>query len=244
MNNRGSYIKEIVAVLCLSIAAGTIGLQASQVQHASAGAKPEAGTAKAKAMPPVNNADPSLSPVKPSAVRPAFAFPPADNADPSLGSGKPVAVQLAMPPADNSNLSKEIPVSPDGKISLPIIGDIQASGHKASELQERIQQRPEVFVSHPQVNVTVKEIESRSFNIIGKVSTSGVYDLKKATTVLDAIAEAGGFQHSARVTKIYILRYLPNGDRLVFPFNYKDALRGDALNQKVELIPGDTVVVP
>jgi polysaccharide export outer membrane protein len=171
-------------------------------------------------------------------------MPPADNADPSLGSGKPVAVQLAMPPADNSNLSKEIPVSPDGKISLPIIGDIQASGHKASELQERIQQRPEVFVSHPQVNVTVKEIESRSFNIIGKVSTSGVYDLKKATTVLDAIAEAGGFQHSARVTKIYILRYLPNGDRLVFPFNYKDALRGDALNQKVELIPGDTVVVP
>lgn len=233
MNNRGSYIKEIVAVLYLSIAAGMIGLQASPVQQASAGAKLEAGTAIAKAMPPADNADRSVSPGKPETIEPG-------GLNYLIGPGDMLAVNVWK----DSELSRELPVLPDGKISLPLIGDIQAAGLMASELQERIQRRLEVFVSHPRVNVIVKEIRSRSFNIVGKVSKSGAYDLKKPTTVLDAIAQAGGFQDFARVTKIYILRHTANGETWTYPFNYKDALRGNAVNQSVELLPGDTVVVP
>jgi polysaccharide export outer membrane protein len=137
-----------------------------------------------------------------------------------------------------------MPVRPDGHISLPLIGEVQAAGLTASELQEQIQQRLQVYMSHPQVNVIVQEIRSRSFNIIGKVIKPGAYDLKKPTTVLDGIAQGGGFQDFARITKIYVLRRAADGSTAMLPFNYKQAIKGNSLNQNVELVSGDTIVVP
>jgi polysaccharide export outer membrane protein len=90
----------------------------------------------------------------------------------------------------------------------------------------------------------VTEIKSRTFNVVGKVAKAGSFELLKPTTVLDAIAAAGGFQEFARQTKIYVLRSEPNSSTMMFPFNYKQVIKGRRSDENVQLRPGDTVVVP
>ena len=151
---------------------------------------------------------------------------------------------LAINVWKDAELSRTMPVRPDGKISLPLIGEIQASGFTAAQLQERIGKKLQVYIAHPEVNIIVQEIKSRSFNVVGKVAKPGSFDLAKPTTVLDAIALAGGFQDFAKLTKIYVLRRMSDGSQKMLPFNYKRVILGRALDQNVELQPGDTVVVP
>ncbi len=229
MNNRESHFKDIVTLLCFFIAGSTIAMHGEPLRQASSEATSDGGVASASAKPVAGHDGPLKTP----ATDPG-------NGKYTIGSGDILAINVWK----DSEISRSMPVRPDGHISLPLIGEIQAAGLTASELQEQIEQRLQVFVSHPQVNVIVQEIRSRSFNIIGKVIKPGAYDLKTPTTVLDAIALAGGFQDFARVTKIYILRRAPNGSSESVPFNYKQAIKGVSINQNVELQPGDTIVVP
>lgn len=138
--------------------------------------------------------------------------------------------------------SPQVPVRSDGKISLSLIGDVQAGGLTVQELQTELSKRLRDYVASPVVTVAVREMHSRTFNILGEVSRPGAYPLDKATTVVDAIALAGGFREWAKVKSIYILRRPVGGATQRVSFNYKSAIRGS--NGDFELQPRDTIVVP
>ncbi len=141
-------------------------------------------------------------------------------------------------------ISRAIPVRPDGKISLPLIGEIQASGMTPLQLQDDITRRLKGFLANPEVTVIVTDPRSHHFNVVGQVAKPGTYPLTESMTVLDAIAATGGFRDFAKQTKIYVLRPMPDGTRARLPFNYKDAIKGKNLQNNVTLKPGDTIVVP
>lgn len=141
-------------------------------------------------------------------------------------------------------ISRSVPVRPDGKISLPLLGDLTASGLTTVELRENITGKLKQYVSNPEVIVIVQEVKSRSFNIVGKVGRSGSYTLGKPMTVLDAIAGAGGFLDFAKRDKIYVLRPGANGSPRMLRFNYNLVIKGRRLDQNVNVQSGDTIVVP
>lgn len=141
-------------------------------------------------------------------------------------------------------ISRQIPVRPDGKISLPLIGEIQAAGLTPLQLQDKVTQDLKAYIDNPEVTVIVDNPRSHQFNIVGQVVRPGTYPLSESMTVLDALAEAGGFRDFAKQTKIYVLRPASGGIRVRILFNYKKVIRGDNLQENVALKPGDTIVVP
>ncbi len=141
-------------------------------------------------------------------------------------------------------ISRSVPVRPDGKISLPLVGDLPASGLTTDKLRDNIAAKLKEYISDPEVIVIVQEVKSRTFNIFGKVQKPGDYPMAKPMTVLDAIAVAGGFLDFAKTSKVYVLRREVDGSRRMLPFNYKLVIKGQGLEQNVELQPGDTIVVP
>lgn len=141
-------------------------------------------------------------------------------------------------------ISRTIPVRPDGKISLPLVGQIQASGLTPLQLQANITRRLKKYIENPDVTVIVDDPRSHQFNIVGEVMRPGSFPLTESMTVLDGIAEAGGFKDFAKETKIYVLRPMPGGIRVRILFNYKQVIQGRNLQENVPLKPGDTIVVP
>ena len=141
-------------------------------------------------------------------------------------------------------LSKALPVRPDGMITLPLIGEIKASGLTPVQLQDQITAALKKLISDPQVTVIVSEVRSLTFNIVGEVVRPGYYPLTRRMTVLDAIALAGGFQPFAKQKKVYVLRTDANGKQVRLPFNYKDVIRGKRASENIDLQPRDTVVIP
>jgi polysaccharide export outer membrane protein len=141
-------------------------------------------------------------------------------------------------------LSQSVPVRPDGKISLPLIGDLEVSGLTPRTLQARLAQELDAYVRKPQVTVIVREVNSHKFYIIGQIERPGTYALSARMTVLDALATAGGFRDFAKVQQIYLLRLRPDGSRTRLHFDYKAAVNGKTWYRDIELQIGDTVVVP
>ena len=141
-------------------------------------------------------------------------------------------------------LSRTVPVRPDGKITLPLIGDIQAGGLTPRKLQENIAESLRSYVSGPEVTVIVQEVKSLKFNIVGEISRPGSYPLNEPTTILDAIALGGGLRDFAKRTHIYVLRSNTDGSHSKLAFDYKAVIKGKNLSQNVELHPGDTIVIP
>jgi len=139
---------------------------------------------------------------------------------------------------------QSIPVRSDGKISLPLIGDVQAAGLTPLQLQQDIATKLRSYITQPDVTVIVQQINSQKYNILGRVIKPGSYSLSATTTVLDAIAQAGGFQDFAKQKDIYILRANANGGQTRIAFNYKDVIRGKHPEQNIRLEPHDTIVVP
>jgi polysaccharide export outer membrane protein len=142
------------------------------------------------------------------------------------------------------DISRSIPVRSDGRISLPLVGELQATGRTPLELEEDIASKLRNYISAPEVTVMVQEIHSQKFNILGQVAKPGSYSLELATTVLDAIAAAGGFKDFANQKGIYILRQTPGGGESRIAFNYKNVIKGKNPQQNVKLEPHDTIVVP
>ena len=141
-------------------------------------------------------------------------------------------------------LSQSVPVRPDGKISLPLIGDMEVSGLTPRTLQARLAKELDAYIHKPQVTVIVREVNSRKFYIIGQIERPGTYPLSAHMTVLDALATGGGFRDFAKVQQIYLLRLRPDGSRNRLHFDYKAAVNGKATYRDIELQIGDTLVVP
>ena len=142
------------------------------------------------------------------------------------------------------DISRSIPVRSDGKITLPLVGELQASGKTPSEVEQQITAKLQGFISDPDVTVIVQEIHSQRFNILGQVAKPGSYQLSTSSSVLDAIALAGGFRDFAKKKSIYVLRQTANGEQARLQFNYKDVIRGKNPQQNIRLKPRDTIVVP
>lgn len=142
------------------------------------------------------------------------------------------------------DITRAIPVRSDGKISLPLVGEVQAAGRTPLQLEQEIAGRLRTYIADPEVTVIVQEINSEKFNILGYIAKPGSYSLTLAPTVLDAIAQAGGFKDFAKEKSIYILRTNPNGSESRLPFNYKAVIKGKHPEQNIKLQPHDTIVVP
>ncbi len=140
-------------------------------------------------------------------------------------------------------VSRTVPVRPDGKVSLPLLNDVQAGGLTPMQLGSAITEKLKKFIAQPQVTVIVTTINSRRVYILGEVNRGGALPLLPDMTVLQALSSAGGFTQFANQKEIYVLRN-EDGKQLRYPFNYKEAIRGKAAGQNIVLKPGDTIVVP
>lgn len=157
-----------------------------------------------------------------------------------IGDGDVLVVNVWKEP----DVSRSLPVRSDGRISLPLAGELQAAGRTPLQLEEDITNKLRTYITDPEVTVIVQEINSQKFNILGQVAKPGSYPLTHMTTVLDAIALAGGFRDFAKQKAIYILRQDSAGHDSRIPFNYKTAIKGKTPEQNIRLQPGDTIVVP
>jgi polysaccharide export outer membrane protein len=168
--------------------------------------------------------------------------PPAKGVDKDYIIGPSDA--LAINVWKDTELSRTVLVRPDGKISLPLVGELEVSGLTALKVQQLIAQKLDPYISKPQVTVIVTEVKSQTYTVVGKISHSGAFELAKPTTVLEAIAIAGGFQEFAKTNKIYIIRRMPDGSVAKLPFDYKKVIKGQDAEANVNLQSGDTIVVP
>lgn len=141
-------------------------------------------------------------------------------------------------------ITRTVPVRPDGKITLPLIGEIQAGGLTPRKLQDNITGGLSSYVASPEVTVIVEQVKSLKFNIVGEITKPGSYPLSEPTTVLDAIAVGGGLRDFAKGGHIYVLRSNSDGTHSTLPFDYKQVIKGKKLSQNIALRPGDTVVIP
>jgi polysaccharide biosynthesis/export protein len=207
-----------VGVICLSI---SLGLWARASQD---GAQP---TPAAHAGQPTPSAE---VPAAPKAHDDTFV----------IGNDDVLAINVWKEP----DISRSIPVRPDGKISLPLVGEVQAAGRTPLKLEQDIAARLKSYIGEPEVTVIVQQVNSQKFNILGQVNRPGTYPIVNSVTVLDAIALAGGFRDFAKQKSIYVLRQSADGGQTRLPFNYKDVVKGRNTAQNIKLQPRDTVVVP
>lgn len=165
--------------------------------------------------------------------------------------GVPVASDYVIGPEDilqvsiwkNEAMSRTLPVRPDGKISLPLLHDITAAGLTPLQLRDKIAAALAEFMPNPEVSVTVMQVNSYRVSVLGEVQKPGVLQLKAPTTVLEALALAGGFRDFASPSKIVIFRKDASGQTQKLRFNYNRAV-GSAGEDNVSLKSGDVVVVP
>ncbi len=179
-----------------------------------------------------------------AAARPASAAAPAAAAAPSadeyvIGPDDVLSISFWR----EKDLSADVTVRPDGKVTVPLLNDVMASGRTPEQLRDAIQQMARAYLEDPTPTVVVKEIKSRRVFITGQVEKPGPYSLNDRLTVLQLIAVAGGLKEFADGKSITVMRSV-NGRVVALPFNYRDVIRRKHLDQNVELRPGDTVVVP
>ena len=157
-----------------------------------------------------------------------------------IGNDDVLAINVWKEP----DLSRSIPVRSDGRISLPLVGEVQAAGQTPLKLEADIASRLRNYVSEPEVTVMVQQINSQRFNVLGQVARPGSYVITNSPTILDAIALAGGFRDFAKQKSIYVLRQNADGTQVRLSFNYKEVIKGNNASQNIKLQPRDTIVVP
>ena len=157
-----------------------------------------------------------------------------------IGNDDVLAINVWKEP----DVSRSVPVRSDGKISLPLAGEVQAAGKTPLALEQDIAAKLKSYIGEPEVTVIVQQSNSQKFNILGQVTRPGTYPIANSATVLDAIALAGGFRDFAKQKAIYVLRQNADGTQARLPFNYKDVVKGKNPEQNVKLQARDTIVVP
>ena len=156
-----------------------------------------------------------------------------------IGADDSVEVQVWK----NPDLSRTVTVRPDGKISLPLIGDVSAAGQTATQLTEAVTEKLKVYYREPaQVTVIVSQVNSYVIYVLGEVKTQGKQVVHSGTTFLQAVSLAGGFTQFASTSKITLRRRDSTGKETAIAIRYKDVLTGRQAN--LVLKPGDTIIVP
>jgi polysaccharide biosynthesis/export protein len=228
--------KRSPVALALLIAFGLVTSAATAQQKPPQ--KPPAGA------PPATSAQkPTAPPVVPApAVQAPASLPP----DYVLGPDDTLHVEFWR----DKDLSADVTVRPDGKVTLPVLNDVQAAGLTPDQFRDRVLEAAKRFIEDPSVTISVKEIRSRKVFITGAVNKPGAYLINDHMTVLQLIATAGGLTEFAKSKNIIIMRPdaggvgRPAGQPITYAFNYKDVLARKNLKQNIELKPGDTVIVP
>ena len=200
-----------------------------------AAAAPFAAGQTAPATPPAQTAPVSPGVAAPQVV-PAGIQPPGDY---TIGSGDVLGIVFWR----EKDLTTDVTVRPDGKITLPLINEITAAGLRPDQLRTAITEQATNYLQDPAVTVIVKKINSRKVYITGMVEKPGTYDLIAPTTVIQFIAIAGGLKEFAHRKDIVIMRN-EDGKSVTYPFNYEAIVKRTNQDQNIRLKPGDTVVVP
>jgi polysaccharide biosynthesis/export protein len=230
--------KTIIAMVTVFCSVAGSALQAPAPAQTTASLKPGETAESAKtgdaAKTPDKTADKAADKTPEPSV-PAVALPPGY----VVGESDILHVNVWKEP----DLSQTVVVRTDGNISLPLINDIKVSGLTPTQIQEMIAARLMKFMTNPQVTVTVTDIRSKKAFITGEVLRPGSYSLNAQTSVLQLIAQAGGFTPFAKRDSIVVLRS-ENGKLTKMKFQYKEVVKGNKTEQNVALQPGDTVVVP
>jgi polysaccharide export outer membrane protein len=227
----------MIRTLCAAAAASLLVGGAAYAQELAATATPASAPDGATAGRPAVAAT----------VAPAAATPAANNIETAILNN---ANDYKIGPEDlldisvwkNPELSRTVPVRPDGKVSLPLVNDIRAAGLTPTELRQQLIDRLAEFIPAPEVAVIVREVHSMKVAVVGSVKTPGRYELKSAATVLEMIALAQGFTDFAARDRVVVLRQ-ENGETKRIPFNYRKVAAGD---EQANLVvqPGDIIVVP
>jgi len=186
-------------------------------------------------------------PIVPEGTTPKSASPGAETSSPvkpndaeyRIGAQDVVRIDVWK----EDQLTRTVPVRPDGKVTLPLMNDIQAEGLTPMQLASAISEGLKKYVNNPQVTVTVTEILSRRIYVTGEVARAGAFPLLPNMTVLQALSSSGGFTQFARLKNIYVLR-VENGKQVKHAFNYKEVVNGKNDEQNILLQPGDVIVVP
>jgi polysaccharide export outer membrane protein len=222
-------------MLITGIAVWTLGSASSFAQQ------PVSSTAGKQPPPPASPAPPTASAtaIAPRAATPVVPAGVVTPPDYVIGPEDVLAIVFWR----EQDLSSEVAVRPDGKISLPLLNDVQASGLTPEQLRANLTQSANRFVEDPAVTVVVKAVNSRKVFITGQIGKPGPYPLVAPTTVLQLIAMAGGVDEYAKSDRIVVMR-TENGKTISHKFNYKQVSQGKNLQQNLELKPGDTIVVP
>jgi polysaccharide biosynthesis/export protein len=170
---------------------------------------------------------------------PAFAQAPVQDSSYKIGPNDILNIFVWK----EADLTRDVTVMPDGKITYPLIGEITAQGQTASELKKAITDKLQNFVTAPEVTVIVRESRSQVIYTVGKLTRPGPYPLAPGMTVMQALSAAGGFTEWADTKNIIIVRR-EGGKETQLRFNYKEFTSGEKLEQNILLKPGDTIVVP
>jgi polysaccharide biosynthesis/export protein len=196
-------------------------------------------------------ATPAWAKDKPKAQKNPQGAPNPTDASHRTSTASPADASYLIAPDDvlsidvwkENEITRTVPVRPDGKISLPLLNDVQAAGLTATDLASVITEKLKKFIANPEVTVIVSTINSQKIYILGEVLRAGVVPLLPNMTVLQAISSAGGFTQYANQKGVYVLR-TENGQQVKYPFNYKEVVKGVNIQQNIVLKPGDTIVVP
>jgi len=211
-------VVSVPALLAL-VFCGALASQEAATDHPAAAAKPEPARTAGETEP--NTKPVGAAPVDPKAY--------------IIGAEDVISIRVWREPENSGQFT----VRPDGKISVPLIGEVQAAGLTPEKLSASIAEGLEKVMVHPEVTVGVEKVNSKKYYIQGEVNRPGAYPLVIDTTVLEALVNAGGFREFANTKKIVILR---GTTRL--KFNYKEVTHGKKMEQNVLLKPGDQIIVP
>jgi polysaccharide export outer membrane protein len=222
--------------ICIVIAAFVAGPVTAGAQSSGAAqTPPPAGSAQASSVPGTTGTTGTNGTATSVPSRPAFAR--ADMPDYRISPGDKLRIEVYR----DQQLSQSLQVRPDGKITLPLLGDLQASGLTPIELRDQVATSLKEYVTNPVVTVIVTEAVAPTVFVMGEVNNPGSIAMQGPMSVMQALAMAGGFKDFANTKNIRILRHSKRGTQTL-PFNYKDALKGEG--EMVMLAPGDTVIVP
>lgn len=177
-------------------------------------------------------------PEKPAAAVEQSAAAPSVPVDYMIGADDTLRISVWKEP----DMSVTLPVRPDGKISIPLLDDVQAAGMTPMQLAGSIREKLKKYIADPRVTVVVTAMNSQRVYLLGEVVHTGPTALLPGMTVLQALSSAG-FTQFANLKAIYLLR-TQGGQQTKIPFNYKDAIKGRGTQQNFVLKPGDTIVVP
>jgi len=235
------------SLVVLSALVVGIGVSTAHAQN-----RPAPSSPAAQSQPPSAPQAAAATPAAATNPAPTAAATPTPSGATAPAGGYGLSSDYVIGPEDlliitvwkNEALSRTLPVRPDGKISLPLLHDVQAAGLTPMQLRDKLANALGEFLPNPEVAVTVSDVRSYRVSVLGEVQKPGVLQLKADTSVLEAIALAGGFRDFASPGKIMILRKDASGVTHKIPFNYNRVVKDNKSQDNVTLKSGDVVVVP